>query len=48
MDRAGALGEETRKLLEKRRPNLGCKLVLGLVEGISCCLQSCNPPLNTL
>lgn len=47
-DKEGRLRGKMRRFLEKSRPDLGCKLVLGLVEGISCRLQSCNSPLNTL
>lgn len=37
-----------RGALRKGGSNLGCKFILGLVEGISCCLQSCYSPLNSL
>lgn len=39
---------EERRFSEKGRPNLGCKLILGFVEGVSSCLQGCDSPLNTL
>lgn len=29
-------------------PNLGCKFILGLVEGVSCCLQSGDSALDAL
>lgn len=39
---------EQRRFSEKSKANLGCKLILGLVEGVSCRLQSRDSPLDTL
>lgn len=48
-DKEGRPGQgEERRALEKNGPNLGCKVVLGLVEGFGCLLQSCNSPLDML
>lgn len=47
-DKEGRPGGEERRLLEKNGTNLGCELILGLVECVGCRLQSCDSPLNTL